>query len=79
MKGNISTRAGDKGTTGIGGGDRVSKSNLRIHCLGDLDEATEHLEMAMEIRHRLLKDQHPSTLESMHDLGILGREFPKYL
>ena len=43
MKGNISTRAGDKGTTGIGGGNRVSKSNIRIHCLGDLDEANSFL------------------------------------
>jgi cob(I)alamin adenosyltransferase len=43
MKGNISTRSGDKGTTGIGGGGRVSKSNIRIHCLGDLDEANSFL------------------------------------
>ena len=43
MKGNISTRAGDKGTTGIGGGSRVSKNNIRIHCLGDLDEANSFL------------------------------------
>lgn len=38
-KGNISTRTGDKGTTLTGGGDRVSKNDLRMHCLGDLDEA----------------------------------------
>ncbi|MDA0349835.1 MAG: cob(I)yrinic acid a,c-diamide adenosyltransferase [Verrucomicrobia bacterium] len=43
MKGNISTRTGDKGTTGIAGGVRVSKSNIRIHCLGDLDEANSFL------------------------------------
>ncbi len=38
-KGNISTRAGDKGKTGIGGGSRVDKDDPRIECLGDLDEA----------------------------------------
>lgn len=38
-KGNISTRAGDKGTTGIGGGGRVDKDDARIEALGDLDEA----------------------------------------
>lgn len=38
-KGNISTRAGDKGTTGIGGGERVDKDDARIEALGDLDEA----------------------------------------
>ena len=43
MKGNISTRAGDKGTTGLFNGDRVSKNNIRIHCLGDLDEANSFL------------------------------------
>lgn len=43
MKGNISTRAGDGGTTGLGGGSRVSKTNIRIHCLGDLDEANSFL------------------------------------
>lgn len=39
-KGNISTRTGDKGTTGVGGGGRVDKDDVRIECLGDLDEAT---------------------------------------
>ena len=43
MKGNISTRTGDKGSTIIGGGERVSKTNIRIHCLGDLDEANSFL------------------------------------
>lgn len=43
MKGNISTRAGDKGTTGVGGGGRVNKNNIRIHCLGDLDEANSFI------------------------------------
>lgn len=39
MKGNISTKTGDKGTTGIGGGKRVDKDDIRIECLGALDEA----------------------------------------
>lgn len=38
-KGNISTRSGDKGTTGVGGGGRVDKDDARIEALGDLDEA----------------------------------------
>lgn len=39
-KGNISTRAGDKGKTGIGGGggERVDKDDARIEAIGDLDE-----------------------------------------
>ena len=43
MAGNISTRAGDKGKTGIGGGTRVDKDDARIECLGDLDEANSAL------------------------------------
>ena len=42
-KGNISTRAGDKGKTGIGGGARVDKDDARIECLGDLDEANSSI------------------------------------
>lgn len=43
MKGNISTRAGDKGKTSTGSGDRVFKNDIRMHCLGDLDEANSFL------------------------------------
>ncbi len=42
-KGNISTRSGDKGTTGVGGGGRVDKDDARIEALGDLDEANSTL------------------------------------
>jgi len=42
-KGNISTRAGDKGKTSDFSGQRVSKSYIRIQCLGDLDEANSFL------------------------------------
>jgi cob(I)alamin adenosyltransferase len=34
----IATRTGDDGTTGLGDGTRVSKANLRIAALGDVDE-----------------------------------------
>jgi cob(I)alamin adenosyltransferase len=34
----IYTRTGDKGTTGLGGGDRVDKDSLRIEVIGQIDE-----------------------------------------
>lgn len=34
----IYTRTGDQGETGLGDGSRVSKTNLRIHSLGEIDE-----------------------------------------
>ena len=40
MKGNISTKQGDRGKTAIIGGERVDKDDPRIECLGALDEAT---------------------------------------
>jgi len=39
MKGNISTRTGDDGLTGLIGGSRVEKDDPRIECLGELDAA----------------------------------------
>ena len=35
----IYTKKGDTGTTGLFGGSRVSKDDVRVECLGDLDEA----------------------------------------
>lgn len=34
----IYTKKGDKGTTGLFGGSRVSKDDVRIECIGTLDE-----------------------------------------
>lgn len=34
----IYTRTGDQGQTGLGDGSRISKTDIRIHCLGDIDE-----------------------------------------
>jgi len=35
----IYTKKGDKGTTGLFGGSRVDKDNVRVECMGTLDEA----------------------------------------
>jgi cob(I)alamin adenosyltransferase len=35
----IYTKKGDKGTTGLFGGKRVSKDDTRVDCIGTLDEA----------------------------------------
>ncbi len=47
----IYTRTGDKGQTGLLGGTRVSKSDVRIHAYGTIDELNSHLGM--------LRDLHP--------------------
>lgn len=43
---NLYTKAGDKGTTGLVGGSRVSKSSLRVTCYGTIDEANSMLGLA---------------------------------
>lgn len=41
------TRKGDTGTTGIIGGPRVAKDNLRVMALGDVDEANAAIGVAL--------------------------------
>jgi cob(I)alamin adenosyltransferase len=42
----ISTKRGDSGTTDLADGSRLGKDNLRIECLGELDELTAFLGLA---------------------------------
>ena len=39
----ISTKTGDKGTTGIAGGIRVDKDDIRIECNGTIDELNSNI------------------------------------
>lgn len=39
----IVTRTGDKGETGLFGGQRVSKGDIRIHAYGTVDELNAHI------------------------------------
>ena len=42
----IYTRTGDDGTTGLAGGDRVSKTDLRVEAYGVVDETNSFIGMA---------------------------------
>jgi cob(I)alamin adenosyltransferase len=60
----IATRTGDNGTTGLGDNTRVSKSNLRVHAMGDVDELNSNLGVLLceampdEVRTLLVEIQH---------------------
>ena len=60
----IATRTGDNGTTGLGDNTRVSKNNLRVHAMGDVDELNSHLGLLLceplpeEVRALLVEVQH---------------------
>lgn len=49
----VVTKTGDKGTTGLIGGDRVSKSSTRVCAYGEVDELNSALGLALSH----LKDQ----------------------
>lgn len=60
----IATRTGDQGTTGLGDNSRVSKSSLRVHAMGDVDELNSQLgvllceDMPTDVRSLLVEIQH---------------------
>ncbi len=45
----IATKHGDKGLTGLIGGERVSKASLRVEAYGTIDELTSQLGLARSI------------------------------
>lgn len=44
----IYTRTGDDGTTGLVDGSRLSKSDMRLHAIGEVDEANSALGVAIQ-------------------------------
>ena len=60
----IATRTGDDGTTGLGDNTRVSKNDLRVHAMGDVDELNSHIglllceDMPGGVRALLVEIQH---------------------
>jgi cob(I)alamin adenosyltransferase len=68
----IVTRTGDAGTTGLGDGSRCSKSALRIHALGEVDELNSHLGVLRSMA--LPADIDTLLLQVQHDLFDLGGE-----
>jgi cob(I)alamin adenosyltransferase len=60
----IATRTGDAGTTGLGDNTRVSKNDLRVHAMGDVDELNSQIgvllceDLAEGVRELLVEVQH---------------------
>ena len=68
----ITTRTGDDGTTGLGDGSRVPKTNLRVVAMGDVDELNSHIGvLACEPLPEDIKD---ALVDIQHDLFDLGGE-----
>lgn len=72
----IYTRTGDDGTTGLVDGSRVSKTNARLHAIGEVDETNSALGVALQT---LAADEGETPLVAelrriQHDLFDLGAD-----
>ncbi len=76
----ISTKTGDKGTTSLWSGERVSKDDLRVEAYGTVDELDSHLgeskhyvkiERVKEIIERVQND----LMKVMGELASLSKEY----
>lgn len=75
----IYTRTGDKGTTGLGTGQRVSKSCIRVSAYGEVDEANSAVGMAVAIGQQQASGAHAEQIVDVlrsiqHDLFDVGAD-----
>jgi len=68
----IATRTGDDGSTGLGDNSRVSKDDLRVHAMGDVDELNSHL--GLLLCEDMPAGMRPLLVEVQHQLFNLGGE-----
>ena len=67
----VTTKTGDQGDTTLGDGSYVSKDNVRVHCLGSIDE----LNAAIGLARVTLSEHHEADLELIqNDLFNIGGE-----
>ncbi|MCW1929835.1 MAG: cob(I)yrinic acid a,c-diamide adenosyltransferase [Candidatus Kerfeldbacteria bacterium] len=53
----IYTKTGDKGTTGLFGGERVSKTHARIQAYGNVDELSSHIGVCVALLRETKKQE----------------------
>jgi len=68
----IVTRTGDNGSTAMADGTRLPKSDIRVHCLGEVDELNAHIGLAAS--YLALPTGQQILLQVQHDLFDLGAE-----
>jgi len=66
----VYTKTGDRGTTGLLGGKRVSKANIRIDSYGTVDELNSYLGLLRD--QEILINKSPELIEIQNNLFIIG-------
>ena len=66
----IYTKTGDKGTTGLVGGTRIPKHDLRIDCYGTVDELNSYLGLIRD--QPISKDSKTTLIKIQNQLFIIG-------
>lgn len=70
----IYTRGGDTGQTSLGSGERISKSALRVECIGEVDEANAAIGWAREMVKGTFPDVDILLARIQNDLFDLGAD-----
>jgi cob(I)alamin adenosyltransferase len=68
----IYTRTGDDGSTGLVGGQRVSKSSPRLECYGTVDELSSVIGLARTALTRVAESQHAAAARAVELDGWLA-------
>ncbi len=68
----IVTRTGDKGSTGLGDGQRVDKDNPHVQAMGDVDELNSHI--GLLLCEDLPPDMRDALIQIQHALFDIGGE-----
>ena len=66
----IYTKTGDTGTTGLVGGTRLPKHDLRIDCYGTVDELNSYLGLIRD--QKISNDSKATLIEIQNQLFIIG-------
>lgn len=66
----IYTKTGDKGTTGLFGGKRVSKADLRIEAYGTVDELNSHMGLVRDMKEN--SGRTDLLISIQHNLFVIG-------
>ncbi|WP_109832124.1 cob(I)yrinic acid a,c-diamide adenosyltransferase [Reichenbachiella versicolor] len=66
----IYTKTGDNGTTGLLGGDRLSKSDIQIEAYGTIDELNSHFGLVADFEvNKFNRDFHTKIQSVLFDIG----------